>query len=366
MVFRYGTCVDCGTRGYKVHKPRKCSCGGDLHLSDNWYVIWTNNGRTNVKAVSTRKQDALDFEVEVRRAIRMQMLLPHQESNIDWMDAVKNFDDWMKMSTIKKSTSKMYDSCIKRLTEAFKGKCLQDITMQEVLAYQKWRLTNLKPATVNREIATLKRIYSLHCDWNSAQKAPRLHLTNQDMVRVKLIPENNLKTRFWSQNECKLLIDSCSNDRIRIVLRIALMTGLRLGNILHLTWDQIADNAIVIPPTQTKSKRIIRLPIPQSLSLELKKYKLSSGTKHFLFSKEGTANWFYPAWYQVTAAAGLEDIVFHEARHTYASHFLMNGGDLATLSELMDHSNINITKQRYGHLSQEHKVDAVNKYVMEV
>jgi integrase len=40
----------------------------------------------------------------------------------------------------------------------------------------------------------------------------------------------------------------------------------------------------------------------------------------------------------------------------------MSGGDLATLSELLDHASIQITKDRYGHLSGEHKQKAIDQF----
>jgi integrase len=57
-----------------------------------------------------------------------------------------------------------------------------------------------------------------------------------------------------------------------------------------------------------------------------------------------------------------DDVVFHTLRHTFASHFLMAGGGLTTLSELLDHASIQITKDRYGHLSGEHKKKAIDAF----
>lgn len=65
-------------------------------------------------------------------------------------------------------------------------------------------------------------------------------------------------------------------------------------------------------------------------------------------------------------AAGTPEAVFHISRHSFASHFIQNGGDIATLSELLAHSDISITKKRYAHLSQEHKQQAVHKFAMEL
>lgn len=56
--------------------------------------------------------------------------------------------------------------------------------------------------------------------------------------------------------------------------------------------------------------------------------------------------------------AGIKSFCFHDLRHTFASHLIMNGRDLVTVKELMRHKTIAMTL-RYSHLSPEHKKEAV-------
>jgi hypothetical protein len=58
--------------------------------------------------------------------------------------------------------------------------------------------------------------------------------------------------------------------------------------------------------------------------------------------------------------AGLEDLHFHDLRHTFASHWMMNGGDLYALKDILGHKSITMT-QRYAHLSPEFKRSAMNR-----
>ena len=59
------------------------------------------------------------------------------------------------------------------------------------------------------------------------------------------------------------------------------------------------------------------------------------------------------------ARAGIEDFRFHDLRHTFASHFIMRGGDLLTLKEILGHSSLKMV-QRYTHLAAAHKTRQVN------
>ncbi|MBW2471181.1 MAG: tyrosine-type recombinase/integrase, partial [Deltaproteobacteria bacterium] len=57
--------------------------------------------------------------------------------------------------------------------------------------------------------------------------------------------------------------------------------------------------------------------------------------------------------------AGIENFTFHDLRHTFASHFVMAGGSLRALQQILGHNKIETT-MRYAHLSPDHKIKAVN------
>ena len=61
----------------------------------------------------------------------------------------------------------------------------------------------------------------------------------------------------------------------------------------------------------------------------------------------------------VLKRAGISDFRFHDLRHTFASHFVMRGGSLKDLQEILGHKTMAMTL-RYAHLSKEHKRKAVN------
>ena len=68
----------------------------------------------------------------------------------------------------------------------------------------------------------------------------------------------------------------------------------------------------------------------------------------------------YRSFFRAQKRAGLErHFRFHDLRHTFASHFMMNGGNLYDLQKILGHSKIEMTL-RYAHLAPDHLVEAIN------
>ena len=61
--------------------------------------------------------------------------------------------------------------------------------------------------------------------------------------------------------------------------------------------------------------------------------------------------------------ADIRDMRFHDLRHTYASHFLMNGGDIYTLKEILGHKDITTTS-RYLTITTAHKSKAMEIFAV--
>ena len=58
--------------------------------------------------------------------------------------------------------------------------------------------------------------------------------------------------------------------------------------------------------------------------------------------------------------AGIKDFHFHDLRHTFASHYLMEGGDLKTLQVLLGHKSI-VTTAKYAHFVQQHLAKEIKR-----
>jgi integrase len=103
-----------------------------------------------------------------------------------------------------------------------------------------------------------------------------------------------------------------------------------------------------------------RIPINDTLARLFSNIRKKQGlTSEYVFVYQGKRiKDVKTAYNAALKRAGILDANFHTLRHTFASHFVMRGGSLKALQEILGHSNIKTT-MRYAHLSQEHKKEAV-------
>ena len=134
---------------------------------------------------------------------------------------------------------------------------------------------------------------------------------------------------------------------------IALNTGMRKGEILSLRWSQIRNGFIYLE--KMKSDEARQIPISSDLDRYLKGIRRRQHlTSQHVFSDErgGFIRDIKIAFKSALSRAGITDFRPHDLRHTFASHYLMRGGFLKRLKEVLGHKEIKTT-MRYAHLSKE-------------
>jgi len=111
--------------------------------------------------------------------------------------------------------------------EAFRGRTLGQITPADIESYVARRVRNAAPATVNRELAFLKRIYNDAIANRRAEANP--------VRAVRMFKENNARVRFLAEEEVTQLQAAMSEDSWSLVA-LALHTGLRQAEQFNLRW----------------------------------------------------------------------------------------------------------------------------------
>ena len=228
------------------------------------------------------------------------------------------------------------------------NKYINEITINNIEEYKLARLHEVKPATLNRNLTTLKRMLNLACEWGFSGETIS--------KKIKKVKEPPGRLRFLSKDEIKRLLKCCSRHKyLELAVLLDLNTGMRKGEILSLTWNQIDLTHGFIHLDRTKSNRRRDIPINRILKKQFIEWKEhSQGDKVFEYQD------IKRSFSSAVKRAGIKDFHFHDLRHTFASHLIMEGVDLTTVSRLMGHSTIEMT-MRYAHLSPDHRMRAVER-----
>jgi len=152
-----------------------------------------------------------------------------------------------------------------------------------------------------------------------------------------------------------------SDQREADVVRLLLLTGARLGEVLNMRWDQLGLDAGVWtkPASATKQK-------------EDHEVALSTAAVKLLDEIEGNDDYVFPShtglpraddfkrpWREIARAAGIQGLRLHDLRHSAASYLVSAGHSLPMIGSILGHSNV-ATTARYSHLLQDPQRAAVN------
>jgi integrase len=147
--------------------------------------------------------------------------------------------------------------------------------------------------------------------------------------------------------------------RLRLLVLVAITTGMRASEIFALKWpDVMEEEGLMAVRGKLKGGKMRYVPMLPELALELRRYRelLATDSERIFPPKEGAVSGrqrVEGSFEELLERAGIEDFRFHDLRHTFASHYMMAGGDLYELAKILGHSNIKMT-ERYAKLARKH------------
>lgn len=194
--------------------------------------------------------------------------------------------------------------------------------------YKEERRKKNQASTVNLELARLKTAFNHAIDKGKASTNP------VRKIKMCLVPAS--RCRFLSRDEARLLVEACDSV-LRPMVVLALHTGMRKMEVLNLKWEHIDWDNRLIWLGQTKSGRSEYVPMDKGVVRELKAVKSNRDSPFVFHKKKGAIR---VRFLHALKKAGITDCTFHTLRHTYASHLVMAGVDLATVRELMRHRDL--------------------------
>ena len=221
-----------------------------------------------------------------------------------------------------------------RAIEKFKAKMLEE---------------RLNPKTINNNLTVLRKSLQCAVEWGVLDKCPIVK-------KLKVSPQ---KFDYLTIDESLTLINS-SEGILRAMITVALGTGLRFGEIIGLTWDDVdlVKRELTVRQAfaggvlgSTKSNKIRHVPMTRAVYEAFDGLKKKAG---YVFSEKGgrpmDQSTCIRRLQRVCKDAGLRNIGWHVLRHTFASHLAQAGANLVAIQNLLGHSDIHTT-MRYAHIN---------------
>lgn len=223
---------------------------------------------------------------------------------------------------------------------------VSSVTQVSVGDYRDYRLTQVSPSTVRRELAILQHAF------NVARKEWGIPLP--DLREVSKPTPAKARERRLTEDDLKSLSEAfrqCSNPIVKPAFLFALATGMRRGEVLSLRWSHIDPqaNTAFLPLTKNGSSRSVPLS-----PMALQALRLLPETKGNHKALNGpvfpiSANALRLSWERLKRRAGVKDLRFHDLRHEAISRFFELGLSVPEVSLISGHKDPRMLF-RYTHL----------------
>jgi integrase len=132
---------------------------------------------------------------------------------------------------------------------------------------------------------------------------------------------------------------------------------MRIAEIFGLTWSDVRyREGLIAVRSKLKGGKIRYVPMTPELASELQRYPAVIGLPRLFAPKKGAQGErqrVEGSFETVLKLSGIQGFRFHDLRHTFASWYMMNGGDLYELAKILGHSNLRMT-ERYAKLGKNH------------
>ncbi len=213
-----------------------------------------------------------------------------------------------------------------------------------------------KPSTVNRMVALMKRIFNLALREDMVLKNP--------CWKVTMLKENNQRDRVISFEQYELLQEQLESH-LKPIVAVGYFTGMRLGEILGLTWKQVnmEQGYIDLEPEQTKTSEPRRVYFTEELCQVLERVAKVKGLRHrFVFTYKGKPiTSFRRTFRSACQRAGIQDFRFHDLRHTFNTNMRKAGVDQTVIMKLTGHKTPAMFN-RYNTVDQQDAKQAMERF----
>lgn len=284
-------------------------------------------------------------------------------------------NEWLAFyrNSFKKSSFQTYEYLFKKhiLNSGLSYFPIGKITTEDIVSYSDDLLnSNLSPKTVNCILMTINQIFKYAKEMYGF-KPPKIRYVKdiKREMRVLSAAEQSRLERYLKAEP----------DNYKTGMLFALYTGVRIGELCAIKWGDIRDGTVKInktmhrlkdehgksvvmidkPKTESSNRTI---PLPDFLNEIVE--NMRGDDESFFLSSERVLRveprLMQKRFKKAAEDCGLEGVTFHTLRHTFATRCIECGFDAKTLSEILGHSDVKTTLNRYVHCSLELKKNSMN------
>lgn len=325
-----------------------------------WFIdYYAPNGQRIRKSVSKYKETAnlalkkIEIEIAEGKYLDVKKCSP-----VSFRDFSEKFRKKHVERRNRSVNNQVY--LLNALANHFGKRLLHEVSREDIDAYLQQKEQSSKPGTVNKHLTMIKSMFARANEWGD--------LNGYNPARdIKKLTENNERCRYLTDVEKEKLISACSG-MMRLVVLVALKTGLRKGELLALKWAQAPQsnyvdfehNTIFIHESLSKSKKSRYVPLAPTVKQALMDFP-QYAEQGYVFVNPKTGKPLVNlkrAFLAALKKAEINDLRFHDLRHCFASDLVRKGVDLYVVQQLLGHSSPKMT-QRYAHLGNSHLRTAI-------
>ena len=261
-------------------------------------------------------------------------------------DKVDQFKDWLRSKRYSESTIGTYIDSIQTFLRYYSTKNLSEITNDDLIAFNNnYILANNYSASYQNQIVNAVKLFFRTVE--DKQLYPEL--VHRPKTQ-KLLPN------VLSKEEIKIILNAHGNIKHKAMLSLIYSCGLRRGELLNLTLNDIDSKRGLIVIRKAKGRKDRITPLSNKILELLREYYIAYKPTHWLFEGQNKNEQYEGSSLSSVLKQALEKskitkpVSLHWLRHSYATHLLENGTDLRYIQEILGHSR-STTTEIYTHVS---------------
>ena len=369
----------------KGKRPRAGHKEGSIYYveaRDRWVAEITTETGKRKKAYCKTKQEAQRKKNEMLRELERGMLATGPQRKLG-----EYIQDWLEnthKSKLRLGVYLNYRKHVKHIVAGLGDIWLQKLTPQQVQSFVTKKLAEgLSPKYVREMLGVLRLALKNAVQWGYLSR------NVCELVTKPRVPKHDIAPLTLEQ--AQRFRQHLQGHRFEVLITMAVVTGMRRGELLSLRWSDIDFQRSILQvlhtvdrftgygyvegePKSAAGVRSIRLPgflmemLKQHQVQQMaQKSQAKTWEEHDLVFPNLRGGYLHPnhlgeAFRALLEQAGLPAIRFHDLRHSAATILLSMGVNIKVIQEMLGHSDISITLRVYGHLLPSMQQEAVDKW----